>query len=477
MIINWFQKERFLIFLLLIFSSFCAQGQTNSEQIYLGNEFKFDAGSNDFFELEKVGENRIVVFRKIRNKPEFKAYVVLIDDDNNFILDADVEENSLSGFWSGSIIPLTDSTFAVGRTFFKINNDNLIEKQAELPISCNGCGTNIIGPYSSDTVLVNHDGNLALGTALDGKIHSLTNFSSPAFSVYLPIQLGNRKVVSCTGFGSSSIGCFVTEVSEGNAYYGDEFKICEEGEDCYVMSQNVYSIDSNRFAVVYYLDKQSFMKIGIVEGLTISYSSPIFISDFNNSGQPITNIDVAALSEESLVIIYNFGYTGPGYTRLIKLEENNTTSVSDRYLYNNVGPELGHHVIPLSSTKFMIQYYGGNPVYNFSDGRSYFHDGFFRLGSIDSQENVDSIVLGLEDEKEGRLFNVYPNPSDGQFCISQPITKNYKLQINNLSGQTILSLDLNSEKECVDLGSFPTGVYIINLSNSHSSVTGKIIIK
>ena len=90
---------------------------------------------------------------------------------------------------------------------------------------------------------------------------------------------------------------------------------------------------------------------------------------------------------------------------------------------------------------------------------------------------MDSIVLGLEDEKGSNLFSVYPNPSNGQFCINQPMAKRYKLQINNLIGQTILSLDLNSEKECVDLGNLPTGVYIINLSSSHSSVTGKIIIK
>lgn len=84
MINDWFQKERFLIFLLLIFSSFCAQGQTNSTQIYLGNEFKFDAGYNDSFRLKKVGDNRIVVFRRVENSSEVTAYVMLIDDDNKF---------------------------------------------------------------------------------------------------------------------------------------------------------------------------------------------------------------------------------------------------------------------------------------------------------------------------------------------------------------------------------------------------------
>lgn len=469
MINNCFQKGKYLLLLLLVFSSLCAQGQ-----IYLGNEFKFDAGDNDFFKLEKVGENRIVVLRKYRRKGITKAYVVLIDDENNYIFDIDAE--GLPLFWSESMVGLTDSTFAVGNSFFKINNDNLIEKTATLTPSCSGCYSYIIGPYSSDTVLVNQGRAFALGTAADGKIHVLTSNTPPAFPIYFPIQLGNRKVVNCSGFGSSSMGCFVTEVSEGNVFHGDEFKICDEG-DCYVMSNHLYSIDSNRFAVVYYLDKQSFMKIGFVEGSTISYSSPIFISDFNDSGQPIVNIDVAMLSEENLIIIYNDGYTGPNYVRSIKLSADNFITLSNEYKFNSYGSELYHDVIPLSATKFMIQYYGGRTVYDFNDGLSYFQDGFFRMGSIDSEENVNSTILGLEDGEGSSSFNVFPNPSNGQFCVSQPIAKAYKLQINSLSGQPILSQDLGLEKECIDLGSLPTGVYIINLSNSQSSVTEKIILR
>lgn len=375
------------------------------------------------------------------------------------------------------ILTLTDSTFASGSSLYKITNENTVVRERGLQYTCstsNSCYAFPLGIYSSDTMLVENNNKLALASVKDGRVHDLTNNSTlPSWSPET-VMLTNRKVAYCVGgVGSDVVGCFIAEVENGNAVHGKRFDICDGIERCFFST--VWAVDSSRLVIVYSLGKKVFIKLGLIEDKSINFLNPLLLVE---NDRYVFNIGLGVLSAGNSIVTYNMGAgRDPSFIKHVSIGDDNSISISEPFKYNESGPEIGHSVIPLTETKFLLQYYGGVPFFDWNFGRAYYLDGFFRLGSIDSQEEVDSIVLGLKDEKGSSLFTLYPNPTNSQFCIEQPIAKNYKLQINNLSGQTVLSLDLNLETECIDLGSLPTGVYLVNLSNAHSSVTERIIIK
>lgn len=74
-------------------------------------------------------------------------------------------------------------------------------------------------------------------------------------------------------------------------------------------------------------------------------------------------------------------------------------------------------------------------------------------------------------------FKVYPNPSqDGFFNIYTTDVLDYNVTLTSLGGEKILSGRFFSNENNFDLGSLPSGCYIITISTSESSVSKRIII-
>ena len=88
--------------------------------------------------------------------------------------------------------------------------------------------------------------------------------------------------------------------------------------------------------------------------------------------------------------------------------------------------------------------------------------------------STDNVVSGE--------FNVYPNPTTGVFTVELNNIKadDYKISVTNVLGQEVYTstkelTTLVSER--IDLSSFDKGVYILEISNSESTLSEKIIIE
>ncbi|WP_310992534.1 T9SS type A sorting domain-containing protein [Aequorivita marina] len=113
-----------------------------------------------------------------------------------------------------------------------------------------------------------------------------------------------------------------------------------------------------------------------------------------------------------------------------------------------------------------------------------FLDGVFRL-------NPDTGETSLIDPNEGQYFAridftlstndfndskfaYYPNPTNGKvfFEYAEAITE---VSVTNVLGQNVINLRPEGSKAELDLSSFPTGVYIVNLKTKNGSKTVKIM--
>lgn len=95
--------------------------------------------------------------------------------------------------------------------------------------------------------------------------------------------------------------------------------------------------------------------------------------------------------------------------------------------------------------------------------------------------SFDPAALSTDNVVSGE-FNVYPNPTTGVFTVELNNIKadDYKISVTNVLGQEVYTstkelTTLVSER--IDLSSFDKGVYILEISNSESSLSEKIIIE
>ena len=95
--------------------------------------------------------------------------------------------------------------------------------------------------------------------------------------------------------------------------------------------------------------------------------------------------------------------------------------------------------------------------------------------------SFDPAALSVDNVISGE-FNVYPNPTNGVFTVELNNIKadDYKISVTNVLGQEIYASTkeistLISEK--IDLSDLRKGVYMLEVSNSESTITEKIIVE
>jgi len=93
----------------------------------------------------------------------------------------------------------------------------------------------------------------------------------------------------------------------------------------------------------------------------------------------------------------------------------------------------------------------------------------------------DPAALSVDNVMPGE-FNVYPNPTNGVFTVELNNIKadDYRISVTNVLGQEVYTSTkeistLISEK--IDISDLNKGVYILEISNSESTITEKIIVK
>ena len=96
--------------------------------------------------------------------------------------------------------------------------------------------------------------------------------------------------------------------------------------------------------------------------------------------------------------------------------------------------------------------------------------------------NFGSSTSSINETAFNGTLHVYPNPTKSQITIdlNNTISDNYLFTISNILGEEVYSYQAfvngNFQKD-IDLSSLSKGVYLLNINNSNSSVTERIVIE
>ena len=121
-----------------------------------------------------------------------------------------------------------------------------------------------------------------------------------------------------------------------------------------------------------------------------------------------------------------------------------------------------------------------NKGYRVENIRCFWQDGelVYQNGDQDCDEIYEQYHLGVEENDDENGFAVYPNPTDGIIYVMSDNCGEYR--ITNLMGQTLMTGNITSENQMIDVSSLPKGIYFITLTNktpNYDVSTQKFVIK
>ena len=87
----------------------------------------------------------------------------------------------------------------------------------------------------------------------------------------------------------------------------------------------------------------------------------------------------------------------------------------------------------------------------------------------------DSIVTALPEPLPISELRAYPNPTSGQ--IRWDVTNLLRLDVFDLRGRLLLTIQPARGQQTADLGHLPTGMYLLRLTDDRRTVAQKIIVQ
>ncbi len=85
---------------------------------------------------------------------------------------------------------------------------------------------------------------------------------------------------------------------------------------------------------------------------------------------------------------------------------------------------------------------------------------------------------GIEDNLENTLVSIFPNPSNGSFEINIDNYQGASINISNVLGESVLSVNLSQQVSTFDLGNVAAGVYVVQVTDQDGNISkGKIIVQ
>jgi hypothetical protein len=88
----------------------------------------------------------------------------------------------------------------------------------------------------------------------------------------------------------------------------------------------------------------------------------------------------------------------------------------------------------------------------------------------------NSIITGINENKDEVVATLYPNPSNGKFELLTHDLQNASFEITNILGTTILKSKIEKDKTEIDLMTQATGIYFIRIYTSTGLLTTKKIV-
>lgn len=82
-------------------------------------------------------------------------------------------------------------------------------------------------------------------------------------------------------------------------------------------------------------------------------------------------------------------------------------------------------------------------------------------------------VVGVRDGLANRV-NIYPNPSNGNFIVEGAFGEKAMAKILDVTGKTVTTVEINSNKQNIDLSAFGNGVYFVEIANGNQKAMFKV---
>ena len=102
-------------------------------------------------------------------------------------------------------------------------------------------------------------------------------------------------------------------------------------------------------------------------------------------------------------------------------------------------------------------------------------DGSIQLGN-GYYPSLDLSTLNTESAELQLQVKVFPNPTTETIFITHPISNSFKVFISDLTGKVLLKKEVGKQ-EPINIESYPTGTYLINVTTEDKKTNSYKIIK
>jgi hypothetical protein len=135
----------------------------------------------------------------------------------------------------------------------------------------------------------------------------------------------------------------------------------------------------------------------------------------------------------------------------------------------NGGLIIGTHSLGLKTNRNSICVTGTNNVYQLGNNTT---------SSVHGFDCSVAALVGVEDIKRDAV-SIFPNPSNGHFYFDfhDDFSGSYRCTVTTLTGQIVISKQINDKKDVINLTNNTKGIYILTLENETSRLVKKMILE
>jgi hypothetical protein len=136
-----------------------------------------------------------------------------------------------------------------------------------------------------------------------------------------------------------------------------------------------------------------------------------------------------------------------------------------------------------NSFTFITPYYGNTPEAKIGarqTNTNFFHGNIDDVRIYNRALSISEIValceeglVSIDEQPENQNIQIYPNPTNSTITINikaNASVNGYKVEINNLLGQTVYVSTMNTTKKTIDLSTLENGVYFVKILDENSNV-------